>query len=424
MSLLIFLLCISLVFTHQATAQETISGTWKGAINVKGQTLDITIHIKPDNNGGYLATIDIPAQGVKNYALKNVKYNHPDLYMELPANITGFFNGKVSGARIKGKYTQGSARGTFYLNKKTTDESETRSKDNDTGTEPISLKTETGTIYGTLQLPHSNKKSPVILIIAGSGITDRNGNSPGATNNCLKMLSQDLARAGFASVRYDKRGTGQSKGAINSPSDIRFEHFINDATGWVKKLKKDKRFTGVTVLGLSQGSLVGMIAARRAEADAFISLAGAGRSIDKVLKYQLISLNDDLYQEALDILDKLKQGQTVSQVNQKLYSIFHPLNQPFLISYIKYDPAEEIAKLDIPVLLIHGTNDIQVKKEEANILKKAYPEAKLVLIEGMNHVLKKAPEDPRQNYMTYNNPDLPLADNLVESIVKFLEKVY
>jgi alpha-beta hydrolase superfamily lysophospholipase len=82
------------------------------------------------------------------------------------------------------------------------------------------------------------------LIIAGSGPTDRNGNSPAiqGANNSLKYLAEGLAAQGIASVRYDKRGVAESKTAASSESDLRFETYIHDAVLWGKQLRTDKRF--------------------------------------------------------------------------------------------------------------------------------------------------------------------------------------
>jgi pimeloyl-ACP methyl ester carboxylesterase len=120
------------------------------------------------------------------------------------------------------------------------------------------------------------------------------------------------------------------------------------------------------------------------------------------------------------IIDQLAQGQTVSEDPPLLMSVFRPSVQPFLISYMKYDPQVEIAKLDMPVLIIQGTTDIQVTEKDARMLAAASPGAEMVLIEGMNHVLKEAVPDRAANLQTYNQPDLPLKPELVEEIVGFV----
>ncbi len=154
--------------------------------------------------------------------------------------------------------------------------------------QPVTLKTPTGGISGTLELPAARTPVPVAFIIAGSGPTDRNGNSPAipGANNSLKMLADGLAARGIASVRYDKRGIAASRAAMSGEEDLRFNHFIEDAVAWVKQLRADKRFSTVTSIGHSEGSLIGMIAAREAGADAYVSLEGTGRKAADILIIQ------------------------------------------------------------------------------------------------------------------------------------------
>src|SRR6218665_2726569 len=140
---------------------------------------------------------------------------------------------------------------------------------------PAILKINNDQIFGTLTTPDLTKKYPVALIIAGSGPTDRNGNNAIMKNNSLKMLAEALAKNGIASLRYDKRGIGESKPAGgDSESSLVFENYIQDAKSWINFLRQDKRFSKVIVIGHSEGSLIGMIAG--AKADKFVSIAGVG----------------------------------------------------------------------------------------------------------------------------------------------------
>lgn len=151
----------------------------------------------------------------------------------------------------------------------------------------VTLKINIDQLYGTLTVPDEVKKCPVALIIAGSGPTDKNGNNPMMKNNSLKMLAEALAKNGIASLRYDKRGIGESKSSAVTETSLVFENYTEDAKSWINFLKLDKRFTQLTIIGHSEGSLIGMIAG--AKANKFISIAGAGESADKLLKSQISS---------------------------------------------------------------------------------------------------------------------------------------
>ena len=286
--------------------------------------------------------------------------------------------------------------------------------------EVVKLATEKGTLEGTLLVPTESQAPPVALIIAGSGPTDRDGNSAQMKTNTLKMLAEALLDSGIASLRYDKRGLGQSSGAAIPEIDLRFENFIDDVKGWISFLEEQDRFGDLVVIGHSQGSLLGMLASQGSGVARFISIAGLGQTVDLVLKVQLASKPPQFLEMSAPIIDQLAQGQTVSDVPQILNFLFRPSVQPYLISYMKYDPQVEIAKLEIPVLIIQGTTDIQVSLEDARMLAEADPEAQLRIIEGMSHVLKEGEADRLKNMATYNQPDLPIMPELVEVIVDFI----
>lgn len=285
------------------------------------------------------------------------------------------------------------------------------------------LKTATGDIFGTLTVADKSKATPLVLIIAGSGPTDRNCNSPlGVQTNAYKMISESLFKNGISSLRFDKRGIGQSKAAMSSESELRFETYIKDVTDWISLLKSDKRFSSIIVLGHSEGSLIGMIAAGQSKVAGFISIAGVGKSADKIIQEQLKDkLPMQLLQESNRILESLKAGKTVANVSPTLVSIYRPSVQPYMISWIKYDPAQEISKLKIPVMIIQGTTDLQVTVADAKLLSAARPDAKLLMLENMNHVLKEAPGDAQKNMATYNNPALPLKAGLMEGIIQLIK---
>ncbi len=274
-------------------------------------------------------------------------------------------------------------------------------------------------LIGDLYKTDQNKET-VILLIAGSGPTDRNGNTLGiAENNSLKFLAEDLASKEYNVFTYDKRVVGLIKNKAEIPN-LDFQHGIDDAKTVIDFLKKDLKFKNVVVAGHSEGSLVGMIAAQN-NAASFISLAGAGNSIDIILKEQLHKQAPMFDNEVNRILEQLKNGKKVTDVNPLLQSLFAEHNQRFLIEWIQLNPAREIAKLKMPVLIINGTTDLQVSENEAKILHKANPNSELFIIENMNHVFKTV-TNFNDNYRSMNNPDLPINEELVPIIVKFLLK--
>lgn len=289
--------------------------------------------------------------------------------------------------------------------------------------EDATLATSTGDIVGTVKLPAARFPVPVVLIIAGSGPTDRNGNSPvfPGPNNSLKMIADALAGEGIASLRYDKRGIAGSRSAGRSEDQLRFDHFVSDAEAWIKQLRADRRFSTITVAGHSEGSLIGMIAARQANADGYISIAGVGRPSTEVLMEQLSAqLPAPLLAQARDIIARIEAGQKPDSVPMILNALFRPSVQPYLTSWFAFNPATEIAKLSIPVLIIQGTTDLQVKVEDANRLAAAKQGARLVTIEGMNHVLKAVSGPLPQQLPSYSDSSLPVAPRLIDEVVGYV----
>ncbi len=302
--------------------------------------------------------------------------------------------------------------------------------------EPVTLKTPTAVFYGTLLRPQSRSEVPVVLIIPGSGPTDRDGNSlalPGA-NNSLKLLAEALAARGIASVRYDKRGIGETGKAMQLAAektrtvlreeDLSFESYIDDAVLWGKQLLADSRFSTLTVMGHSEGSLIGMVASQRMGANAFVSIAGAGRPVQQIILEQVKpQFSPELLKQTEEILEQLAAGKTVASVPPELNILVRPSVQPYMISWLRYDPAKEISKLRVPVLIVQGTTDLQTRPEDARRLAGGNPAAKLVLIEGMNHVLKMVPNDRDKQVSSYSDPALPVAPELISGVDRFVNKI-
>ncbi len=289
---------------------------------------------------------------------------------------------------------------------------------------PVTLVTPTGSISGTVTVrPDAAGAVPVVLLIAGSGPTDRDGNSPmlPGKNDALKQIAWALAARGIASVRYDKRGIAASAAAGPKETDLRFDAYVGDAAGWVGMLRSDKRFGRVTIAGHSEGSLIGMLAAARAATDGYVSLEGAGRPAAVVLREQLdknLVTLPELRAQSDHIIDELTAGRTVADVPVALAAAFRTSVQPYLISWFKYDPRVEIAKLRGRTAIVQGTADVQVTTTDGDALHRALPSANYVVVQGMNHVLKHAPDASSQQAIVagYTDPTLPVEPVVIDTI--------
>ncbi|MCM8743844.1 alpha/beta hydrolase [Pseudomonas koreensis] len=288
---------------------------------------------------------------------------------------------------------------------------------------PISLDTGNGELFGSLLLPKSDNPVPVVLILAGSGPTDRDGNNPdGGRNDSLKRLAWVLAKHNIASVRYDKRGVAASLAATPDERNLSVEAYVNDAVAWGQKLKSDPRFGPLILLGHSEGALIATLAAPRTDAAALISLSGSARPVDLVIREQLArSLPPPLMLRSNELLDSLKAGHTDANVPAPLQPIFRPSVQPYLISLFRQDPAKAFAQLKIPALIVQGSNDMQVGVGDAQALKAAKPDAELAVIDGMNHVMRIVPADVKRQLASYKDPQLPLAAELGSKLIAFID---
>ena len=277
-------------------------------------------------------------------------------------------------------------------------------------------------LSGTLTMPaHANSKIPLVIIIAGSGPTDRNCNGQGFKSDAYKKMATQLALNGIATYRYDKRGIGKSAVANFKEEDINFEVMIDDAKAIITHFEKDTRFSKMTIAGHSEGSLVGMMAVT--ENQKYISIAGSGFPISEILKEQLKDKLGPMKNVVYAKIDSLQQGKNVANDLMGLESLFRPSVQPFLKTWMALNPAKEIKKLKCPILIVNGTHDLQVSEKNALALNKANSNSKLVLVPNMNHLLTEIEsEKAEDNYASYQNPTLSISKKMMDEVILFILK--
>jgi len=273
-------------------------------------------------------------------------------------------------------------------------------------------------VDGTLLTPDGIEQPPLVIFIAGSGPTDRNGNQALVKNNMLKKLAESLSERGIATFRYDKRVVKQLR-TRNLDKNIRFDDFVTDAKSVINHFKST--YSNLIVAGHSQGSLVGLLTLD-AGANGFISLAGAANSIDQIILEQISKSAPFFTADTKRVLDLLKSGQTTTDFPPALSSIFNLDLQPFMSNWMQYNPKDLIKKLEIPVLIINGTKDLQVAITEAQQLKEAKEEAQLEIIENMNHLLFEINGDDLVNSKSYNDNSYVVMPQVIEIITAFIKK--
>lgn len=292
-----------------------------------------------------------------------------------------------------------------------------------------------GQLAGTLTLPVGDAPlwtdRPVFLIVPGSGPTDRDGNSPlGITAAPYRLLAEELAARGYASVRIDKRGMFGSTGASQNPNNVTIAAYGDDLQAWIdaiqERLPATKGARCVIPIGHSEGGLVASAAMTRLpDACGLILIATIGQPLDAVIREQLRAnpANAEVLQEADSALAKLRRGERVdaSGLSTALQPLLAPEVQGFLIDAISYDPIELAKQVEVPTLVVQGTHDLQVSLEDARMLADAAPNGTLAVVPDVNHVLKTvASEDRSANLATYANPNLPIAPDVVDAVAQFL----
>ena len=288
---------------------------------------------------------------------------------------------------------------------------------------PVQVDSPLAPLHGTLLTPEGGTRAAAV-IIAGSGPTDRDGNSPlGVSAGSYRLLAEGLAEHGVATVRYDKRGAGESVAALGNEADLRFEHMVDDALAFAAEARARTGQDCVWLIGHSEGTGIAQMAAARSPEGicGLVLLAGMGRRPRAILEEQLgAQLPEPLKTQTFDALARLEAGELVADTPPALAALLRPSVQPFLISLLALDPAALISAYEGPVFIGQGATDIQTTVEDARALKAARPEATLVIWDGVNHLLKDAPAERMANIATYSNPRLPLADGVVEDVAGFI----
>ncbi len=279
------------------------------------------------------------------------------------------------------------------------------------------------------ELAPVGRPGAAVVILPGSGPTDRDGNNPmGVRGSSYRLLAEGMAAQGVASLRMDKRGMFASGPAAADPNAVTVTVLAADANAWASALKRRTGLRCVWLLGHSEGGLVALIAAATDNPDVcgLVLVAAAGRPLGVVLREQLQSnpANAPVLPQAMNAISELEAGRKVNtaDMHPALLPLFRPAVQDFLIESFRQDPAALAAGIGKPILIVQGETDLQVSVADAQALKAAQPGARLVVLPQVNHVLKTAPIDRASNLATYADPSLPLAPGVVEAITDFVKR--
>ncbi|MBU0832914.1 MAG: alpha/beta hydrolase [Alphaproteobacteria bacterium] len=283
-----------------------------------------------------------------------------------------------------------------------------------------------GPLRGTMV--HTAIDAPTVLIIPGSGPTDRDGNNPhGVRAAPYRLLAEGLAGHGIGSVRIDKRGMFGSQTAVDNPNAATIDDYVRDTRAWIEVIRSRTGAERVWLLGHSEGGLVALAAAKAQEnVSGVILVAAPGRPLGEILKEQLRAnpAMAPLIDAADHAIDELTGGRRVNEarIPPELAPLFSAKVQGFLISAFSLDPADLASKIDKPILIFQGQRDLQVSVADAERLKNAAPNSTLVTLPDTDHVLKRVSSVDRDaNIATYLDGNLPLVPEVMETVSAFVK---
>ncbi|MGD9921301.1 MAG: alpha/beta hydrolase family protein [Pseudorhodoplanes sp.] len=289
-----------------------------------------------------------------------------------------------------------------------------------------------GGLHGTIARPGKPARGPAVLIIAGSGPTDRNGNGPPnpdgskpfLNTDSYRLLAAGLASNGIVSLRYDKRGIAESRALASREDDVVFDHFVTDAITALQSLQSRPGVASVVIAGHSEGGMIALAAAQRVPVAGLVLLTTSGRTYLALLRAQLKGrLPPDLEARSDAIMDSLAAGKRVDDLPPPLAALFRPSAQPFLISIGNFDPAAALAQSKVPALLVHAGRDLQVGQADFDALRNGRKDAQILILPEANHTLKVSPADLDGNRALYSNPSAPLDPALMPRMVEFISSV-
>jgi len=279
---------------------------------------------------------------------------------------------------------------------------------------------------GTLLIPESSSTYPaIVILLSGSGTSDRNGNNfsvPGRSDS-LALLARALASRSVASFRFDKRGSGEAYAMAESGLSVSLDRHIEDAARIIGEFIRSGLYSRTIVVGMNEGAWIGAAALNRLKsqglfADGLAAIAVSGERPLDLLQSSLEGLSPALQQEASAITEAILSDRPFSQPSEQLADFFAPQRIHWLKSWLAFDPAREFAQVEVALLLIYGAKDLQVSRPAFERLLDARPQAAARSIPSMNYALKLVKSET-ENYDSFTNPAYPVPEALVDLLAAF-----
>lgn len=461
MKKIIFFL-LSIIFTLSSVTAQEITGDWNGVLSIQGMKLRLVFHITK-TDAGFSATMDSPDQGAKGIPMTSAKFENNILTLEHTAAKIVFSGTLDKMGFVTGNFVQGAMTFPLMLTRKeVVVEKPKRPQDPKKpypyNSEDITFinNKDSITLAGTFTYPTGKAKFPVVILISGSGAQNRDEELMG--HKPFLVLSDYLTRNGIAVLRYDDRGSFASTGNFAASTSADFARDVEAAIQYLKT-RKEINAKKIGLIGHSEGGLIApMVASRSKDVAYIVMMAGPGISGAEILlrQQELIgrangikeediaetkATNSSIYKfiDEIENTDSLRNAltsfvKTEMQKKTKLPSEkaaqemaenqIAQIMSPWMLYFMRYNPAPTLEKVKCPVLAINGSKDLQVPAEinlqtiEKSLKKAGNKKYVVKELTGLNHLFQECKTGSPNEYAEIEQTISPLA---LETMLKWIK---
>jgi pimeloyl-ACP methyl ester carboxylesterase len=282
------------------------------------------------------------------------------------------------------------------------------------------------TLAGTFAAPDGSGPFPAALLLAGSGPLDRDGSIKRMPLNLSRDLAVTLAEAGWASLRYDKRGVGASEGDYLSTG---FSDEVADAEAARDWLMAQEGVSSVVVIGHSAGALqAAELAGRQPTIAGAILLAATAKTGEETLRWQAAQIGEHVVPGPIKAIMRLFRTDVLKQQDSAIAKLkatttdtariqLQKVNAKWMREFIAYDPVPVLEAATVPMLAITGSKDVQVDAADLEVIARTAPSAQILQVEDMDHLLRPEPA-PVSNPRHYGKQiKKPIHPRVIEAIL-------
>ena len=429
-------------------------GSWSGDLKAQGMELRVVFHVEQGDDG-LTATMDSPDQGATGIPVSRVSVAGDSVTFAVD-RIGGTYEGALAddGAEIEGQWTQGGR--SFPLTLTPASEADTAPPPRPQHPEPpspyvadsVTFRNESAglTLAGTLTRPEDDGPHPAVVLVSGSGPQDRN--SEVFNHKLFHVLADHLTRRGIAVLRYDERGVGASEGTFDGATS---EDFATDVAAAVRFLRSRSEIDAdaVGLLGMSEGGLVApMVHTQFEPVDFLVLMAGPSVPGYDILVEQGAkmasaqgappSVVDSLRTMQRQIMSAVRTASDSAEVANQVRSILNTrglpdaqvqsqieqMTSPWFRFFVRYDPAPTLRQVEVPILALYGSKDLQVPPEQnAGPMRTALREspsrdATVRVLDGLNHLFQPAETGLPTEYAQIETTMAPRALQAVSSWIR------